>query len=58
MLTLTSAPTISSVVLVSDGARVQVPLLDGVLTEEPVTAADYAGLLPDRFGGPGAIGCR
>lgn len=58
VLTLTSAPTISSVVLVSDGARVQVPLLDGVLTEEPVTAADYAGLLPDRFGGPGAIGCR
>jgi len=57
VLTVTSAPTIRSVVLVDDGEPVQVPLPEGVLTEEPVTARDYAELLPARPRAPGTFGC-
>ena len=57
VLTITSAPTVRSVVLVSDGSPVQVPLPGGVLTNGPVTADDYADLLPDRFATPASFGC-
>ncbi|UMG91832.1 GerMN domain-containing protein [Nocardioides sp. TF02-7] len=57
VLTVTSAPTVRSVVLVDDGEPVQVPLPGGVLTDEPVRASDYAELLPARLRAPGAIGC-
>lgn len=57
VLTVTSAPEVRSVVLVSDGAPVQVPLPTGVLVDEPVTAQDYAELLPARLRSEGALGC-
>ena len=57
VLTLSSAPGIESVVLVSDGQPVQVPLPGGALTDQPVTGDDYAELLPDRFRGSGRPGC-
>lgn len=57
VLTATSAPTVRSVVLVTDGARIQVPRPDGILTGGPVTAEDYVDLLPDRFKEPGSFGC-
>ena len=57
VLTVTSAPTVESVVLVSDGEPIQVPLPDGVLTDGPVTAADYAELLPERSRGAEGFGC-
>jgi spore germination protein GerM len=56
VLTVTSAPGVSAVALVSDGAPVQVPLPGGALTGEPVTAQDYASLLPDRYRGQ-ELGC-
>ncbi len=49
VLTVTSAPGVSAVALVSDGQPVQVPLPGGALTGNPVTAEDYATLLPDRY---------
>lgn len=57
VLTITSAPSVRSVVLVSNGAPLQVPLPGGALTEGPVTGDDYADLLPDRFKTPGSLGC-
>ena len=57
VLTLTSAPGVDAVVFVTDGGEVQVPLPGGVLTDEPVGAADYADLLPARLRSPGAVGC-
>jgi spore germination protein GerM len=57
VLTVTSAPTVRSVILTTDGEPVQVPLPQGALTDGPVTARDYAALLPDRFTAPGAFGC-
>jgi hypothetical protein len=56
VLTITSAPTVQSVSLVSDGEPVQVPLPGGVLTTGPVTAADYADLLADWYDAE-SIGC-
>lgn len=57
VLTVASAPGIESVVVVSDGQPVQVPLPGGALTDRPVTGDDYAELLPDRFSGSGRPGC-
>jgi hypothetical protein len=57
VLTITSAPTVQSVALVSDGKPLQVPLPGGVLTDGPVTDEDYADLLPDRYQGQGTFGC-
>lgn len=57
VLSVTSVPGVRSVDLVVDGEPVQVPLPEGVLTPGPVTAADYAGLLPDRLQRAGGVGC-
>ena len=57
VLTVTSAAGVSSVVLESDGQPIQVPLPTGVLTQQAVTADDYAVLVPDRFQHPGRAGC-
>jgi spore germination protein GerM len=57
VLSVTSVPTIRSVVLVADGEPLQVPLPGGVLTDGAVTADDYADLLPDRFQSPQSFGC-
>jgi spore germination protein GerM len=57
VLTLASAPGIESVLLVSGGQPVQVPLPGGALTAQPVTAEDYVELLPERFRGSGRPGC-
>ncbi|MDF1605794.1 GerMN domain-containing protein [Nocardioides sp. YIM 152315] len=57
VLTLTSAPTVRSVLLVANGKEVKVPLPDGALTNGPVTAEDYADLLPDRLTTPRSFGC-
>lgn len=57
VLTVTTIPSVRSVVLTSDGDPLQVPLPDGALTEDPVTAQDYGELLPDRLRGPAAVGC-
>jgi hypothetical protein len=57
VLTVTSAPTVESVVLVSEGEPVQVPLPGGALTDGPVTAQDYEALLPHRFQGTAGTGC-
>ena len=65
VLTLTSAAGIDAVRVSIAGDPVQVPLPGGALTSRPVSADDYAALLPDRYlepGGPPAlssgIGCR
>ncbi len=47
VLTVTSAPGVRSVVLVSSTEPVPVPLPGGPLAEGPVTAKDYADLLVD-----------
>lgn len=57
VLTVTSAPGVLSVVLTTDGEPLQVPLPDGALVGTPVTAPDYAELLPRRLQAPGAAGC-
>ena len=57
VLTLASAPGIESVLVVSDGQPVQVPLPGGALTDQPVTGEDYVELLPERFRGSGRPGC-
>lgn len=57
VLTVTSVPGVTSVVLVSDGEPVQVPLPGGALSAGPVTDQDYAALLPERLREPGAFGC-
>jgi spore germination protein GerM len=49
VLTVTSAPGVDSAELVSDGASVQLPLPGGALIEGPVTADDYATLVPARY---------
>ena len=46
VLTVTSAPGVESVVIVSDGTTVPVPLPGGALADGPVTADDYADLRP------------
>lgn len=57
VLTVTSAPGVVSVAVVSDDAPAQLPLPGGALTDDPVTAEDYASLVPDRYRGPGDVGC-
>ena len=63
VLTVTSAPGIEAVQVGAAGETVEVPLPGGALTDRPVTADDYATLLPDRFMGSGRtvlspdIGC-
>lgn len=49
VLTLTSAPGIERVSLLSNGESVQVPLADGALTTAPVTAANYLSLVPPPY---------
>jgi hypothetical protein len=56
VLTVTSAPGVDFVAVVSDDQPVQLPLPGGALTEDPVTAEDYADLVPDRYREPG-VGC-
>lgn len=57
VLTVLSVPTVRSVVLVSEGKPIQVPLPGGALTDGPVTAEDYDDLLPERFQASGDYGC-
>lgn len=56
VLTITSAPGIEAVRVTASGDTVEVPLPGGALTDRPVTAADYAPLLLDRFRAGGAPG--
>ena len=49
VLTVTSAPEIAAVRVSTAGDLVEVPLPGGALTPRPVTADDYASLLPDRY---------
>ncbi len=66
VMSLTSAPGVDEVTLLSSGEPVQVPLPGGALTTRAVSAADYADLLVDRYrvttgGEPtlaAGIGCR
>lgn len=65
VLSVTSAPGVDSVRLLTSGQQVDVPLPGGKLASRPVTADDYAALLPDRLVGsqgpaptaPPSIGC-
>jgi len=57
VLTVTSAPGVRSVAIVSDGTAVPVPLPGGALADGPVTADDYAALLPGRSLDAQAAGC-
>lgn len=57
VLTVTSVPDVTSVLLVSDGEPLQVPLPGGALSAGPVTGQDYLALLPDRLQEPGIVGC-
>ena len=63
VLTVTSAPGVEAVRVGAAGETVEVPLPGGALTDRPVTADDYATLLPDRFAESGRpvlspdIGC-
>ncbi len=64
-LSVTSAPGVDRVLVSIAGEAVQVPLPGGALTARPVSADDYAELVPDRYrdrGKPGGmtagIGCR
>lgn len=57
VLSVTSVPGVDSVVLLVDEEPVQVPLPAGALTAGPVSAADYSGLVPDRFQRSGSLGC-
>lgn len=57
VLAVTSVPSVRAVSFVSDGEPIQIPLPGGLLTDGPVTAEDYAELLPDRFDAPGDLGC-
>lgn len=49
VLTVTSVPGVDDVALASDGEPLQVPIAGGALTSSPVTADDYAALVPTRF---------
>jgi hypothetical protein len=49
VLTVTSAPGVDVVALVSDGEPVQVPLPGGALTLPPVGPSDYASLVPPQY---------
>jgi hypothetical protein len=56
VLTVTSAPGIEALQVSAAGDAVEVPLPGGALTDRPVTAGDYAILLPERFLGSGRRG--
>ena len=45
VLTVASVPDVDEVVLTSDGTRIAAPLPGGALTDRPLTAGDYTGLL-------------
>jgi hypothetical protein len=49
VLTVTSAPAIDQVELLSNGEAVQIPVAGGALTDSPVTAQDYAAMVPSRY---------
>jgi spore germination protein GerM len=65
VLSVSSAPGVDGLRLVTSGETVDVPLPDGALADRPVTADDYVELLPRRLvagTGPGRtlrsdIGC-
>lgn len=57
VLTVTSAPGVDFVAVVNDDAPAQLPLPGGALTDDPVTAEEYAALVPDRYQGPDDVGC-
>ena len=49
VLTVTSAPAIDQVSLLSNGESVQIPVAGGALTDSPVTAQDYASMVPPKY---------
>ena len=51
VLTVTSAPDVDRVSLLSNGESVQVPVAGGALTDSPVTAEDYASMVPLKYHG-------
>lgn len=51
VLTMTSAPGVSRVSLLSNGDPVQIPLADGALSTRPVTASSYVSLVPTWYRG-------
>ena len=54
VLSLSSAPGVDGIRLVTSGEAVDVPLPDGALADRPVTADDYVELLPpDLVAGTG-----
>lgn len=60
VLSVTSAPSVDAVRVVTSGQPVDLPLPDGALATRDVSAEDYAALLPDRLvngDGPRTIGC-
>ena len=60
VLTVTSAPGVDAVRLVTSGQPVDLPLPSGALATRDVTPADYAALLPERLAdgeGLRRIGC-
>jgi hypothetical protein len=60
VLSVTSAPGVDAVRLVTSGERVDLPLPSGALATRDVTPADYAALLPERLvdgNGLRSIGC-
>ncbi|GAW52251.1 MULTISPECIES: GerMN domain-containing protein [unclassified Nocardioides] len=57
VMSAASAPGVQSVLLVNADGPVSVPLPGGALTDRPVTAEDYADLLPHREQGAQGGGC-
>jgi hypothetical protein len=49
VLSVTSAPGVAGVELIVADRAVELPLPGGALADRPVTADDYASLLPDRL---------
>jgi spore germination protein GerM len=49
VLTVTSAPNVDQVTLLSDGEAVQIPVAGGALVTSPVTAESYAALVPAKY---------
>jgi spore germination protein GerM len=45
VLTATSVPGVTSVALTRDGQTIEAPLVDGVLVDRPLVAADYRSLI-------------
>ncbi|GAA1448776.1 hypothetical protein GCM10009641_77550 [Mycobacterium cookii] len=60
VLSVTSAPEVDAIEMVTSGRPVEAPLPGGALADGPVTADDYADLLPGHEESPGAppgLGC-